>query len=64
MVHVYETATAIYAYQPATNDWKKVGDLPFPRSYCSCTLLPSGEILVIGGRYSKGYTSRVDAAAL
>ena len=60
----YNTTTAIHVYQPATNSWEKVGDLPSPRSACSSTLLPSGEILVAGGRDSKGCTSRVDAAAL
>ena len=60
---VYDTAKDIYVYQPVTNDWKKVGDLPCARSNCSCTLLPSGEILIVGGRQSKGYTTRVDAAA-
>ena len=60
----YSTTTAIHVYQPATNSWEKVGDLPSPRSACSSTLLPSGEILVAGGRDSKGCTSRVDAAAL
>ena len=60
----YNTTTAIHVYQPSTNNWEKVGDLPSPRSACSSTLLPSGEILVAGGRDSKGCTSRVDAAAL
>ena len=60
----YSTTTAIHVYQPATNNWEKVGDLPSPRSACSSTLLPSGEILVAGGRDSKGCTSRVDAAVL
>jgi len=32
--------------------------LPCPRSSCSCTLLPSGHILVVGGLDS----NRVDAA--
>ena len=60
----YNTTTAIHVYQPSTNNWEKVGDLPSPRSACSSTLLPSGEILVAGGRDSKGCTSRVYAAAL
>ena len=59
------TSTAIHVYQPATNNWKKVGDLPSARCSCTSTLLPSGEILVPGGVDSNGKrTSRVDAAAL
>ena len=61
--HGNKNDTAIHVYQPATNNWRKVGDLPCPRSYCSCALLPSGEILVAGGRDSNDKrTSRVDAA--
>ena len=63
--HGNDRSTAILVYQPAENNWKKVGDLPSPRCSCLCTQLPSGEILVAGGRDSNGKrTSRVDAAAL
>ena len=55
---------AIHIYQPTTNDWSKVEDLPTARSSCSCTLLASGEILVAGGRESDGYSSRVDVATV
>ena len=63
--HGNDRSTAIHVYQPATNNWKKVGNLPSPRSSCTCTLLPSGEILVAGGVDSNDeQTSRVDASAL
>ena len=63
--HGNDRSTAIHIYQPATNSWKKVGDLPSPRSACSSILLPSGEILVAGGLDSNGErASRVDAAVL
>ena len=62
----YSTAsTAIHVYQPATNSWSKVGDLPSPRSHCACTVLHSGELLVAGGRDSNGIlTARVDVAVM
>ena len=59
-LHGNKSSTAIHIYQPATINWSKVGDLPYPRSSCSCTLLPSGHILVAGGLDS----NRVDAAML
>ena len=62
--HGNDRSTAIHVYQPATNNWKKVGNLLTARSACACTLLPSGEILVAGGIDSNGRTNRVDAAAL
>ena len=63
--HGNTSSTAIHVYQPATNNWKKVGDLPSPRDSCTSTLLPSGEILVAGGLDSNDeLTSRVDAVVL
>jgi len=44
--HDNERSTAIHVYQPATNIWSKVGDLPCPISHCACTLLRSGGLLV------------------
>ena len=63
--HGNDRSTAIHAYQPATNNWKQVGELPTARSHCACTVLPSGELLVAGG-YDSNWelTSRVDVAAM
>ncbi len=36
----------IHLYQPDTRRWVKVGDLPIARSHCTCSVLPSGEIIV------------------
>ena len=52
--HGNERSTAIHVYQPATNSWSKVGDLPSPRSRCACIVLHSGELLFAGGEDSNG----------
>ena len=57
-------SSAIHLYQPGSRQWVKVGDLPTARSNCSCTLLPSREILVVGGRDENGRISRVDVASV
>ena len=67
--HISEdSSSAIHLYQPGREQWVKVGDLPTARDACSCTLLPSGEILVAGGYNKQGsssyYISRVDVASL
>ena len=63
--HYSTASTAIHVYQPTTNSWSKVGDLPSPRSQCACTVLHSGELLVGGGRDSNGkLTARVDVAVM
>ena len=61
-----DPSSAIHLYQPGSRQWVKVGDLPTARSSCSCTLLPSGEILVAGGYIKQGssYISRVDVASV
>ena len=59
------SSTAIYLYQPESKEWTKVGELPNARRYCSCVLIPSGEMLVAGGyNSSKQITSQVDMASV
>ena len=42
--------TAIYAYNPQANVWEHVSDLPGDGYYGNCcAVLPTGELLVIGG---------------
>jgi len=63
--HDNKRSTAIHVYQPATNSWSKVGDLPSPRSSCACIVLHSGELLVAGGYDSNvKRTARVDVAVM
>ena len=57
-------STAIHLYLPESEKWTKVGDLPSARHYCSCILLPSGELLIAGGYESYATTSRVDVASI
>ena len=41
--------TTILGFSPITNTWKTVGELPEPRCLCTTVLLPTGELLVMGG---------------
>ena len=59
--HGGQRSSAIHVYDQEKNAWNKVGDLPTERQDCACCLLPSGEILVAGGR---GSVSRMDVAAV
>ena len=38
----------IYAYHPERREWVKAGEMPTERAKCSCIVLPSGEIMVVG----------------
>ena len=63
--HDNRTRTDIHLYQPESEQWTKVGDLPNARRYCSCVVLPSGELLVAGGyNTSVELTRRVDVASV
>ena len=39
----------VYMFSPSTNSWIYISDLPEPRSHTAVAILPSTEILVIGG---------------
>ena len=41
--------TTILGFSPITNTWKTIGELPEPRRLCTTVLLPTGELLVMGG---------------
>ncbi|XP_064407475.1 mitogen-activated protein kinase kinase kinase kinase 4-like isoform X3 [Halichondria panicea] len=43
------SSSSIHLYQPDTRRWVKVGDLPTARYSCTCSVLPSGEVIVAGG---------------
>ncbi|XP_064407251.1 uncharacterized protein LOC135352068 isoform X3 [Halichondria panicea] len=43
-------SSLIHLYQPDTRRWVKVGDLPTARLNCTCSVLPSGEVIVAGGQ--------------
>ncbi|XP_064401962.1 uncharacterized protein LOC135347816 isoform X2 [Halichondria panicea] len=42
--------TAISAFSSSTQSWVHVADLPLPLKYSSAVVLPTGELMVIGGR--------------
>ena len=57
--------TTILGFSPITTTWKTVGKLPEPRRVCTTVLLPTGELLVMGGLdgpYSR--TNKVWRAAI
>ncbi|XP_064407315.1 uncharacterized protein LOC135352084 [Halichondria panicea] len=51
--------SSIHLYQPDTRRWVKVGDLPTARYRCTCSVLPSGEVIVAGGETKPFYGNYV-----
>ena len=62
--HGQQRSSTIHVYDQEKNVWNKVGDLPTERTNCACCLLPSGEILVAGGKDRNDWTRRMDKAAV
>ncbi len=52
-------SSSIHLYQPDTRRWVKVGDLLIAQYSCTCSVLPSGEIIVAGGM-TDSFTNMVD----
>ena len=46
----YKPSADINLFNPHTNEWVKIGELPESRLSCACTVLPSGKLLVAGGQ--------------
>jgi hypothetical protein len=45
----YKFVSDIYLFNPFTNQWVKVGDLPEPRQYFICIAYSPGNLLFVGG---------------
>ena len=55
--------TSIQHYQPDTNKWVKVGDMPSPRYNCTCAVTNNGDILIAGGSKDGSHTCTCDIAS-
>ena len=53
-VGVINPTGAIHCYDVATNSWSFVGEMPTPRSPALTAVLPSNELVVVGGRGASG----------
>ena len=45
---------AIHCYDVATNSWSVIGEIPTPRSWVLTAVLPSNELVVVGGEDASG----------
>jgi N-acetylneuraminic acid mutarotase len=46
---------AIYWYDVTTNSWSVIGEMPTPRYHVLTAVLPSNELVMVGGRISKKF---------
>lgn len=45
----YNVMPDIHLYKPSCSKWVKIGELYSDREECACTILPNGEIFIVGG---------------
>lgn len=44
-----EVTTTIHCFDPATEKWTELGEMPSAKSSCSIAVLESGQIMIVGG---------------
>ena len=57
--NIVNPSSSIHLYQPDTSRWVKIGDLPTAHYYCTCSVLPSGEVIVAGGDVGPCYDQKI-----
>lgn len=64
-IQSYKVVSDICLFNPFTNQWVKVGDLPEPRFYCKCVAYSPVNLLLVGGDVGlKKSTSAVYTATI
>ena len=53
---------AIYRYNPTSNSWEVISHMPTARYFCLVAVLPSSELMVVGG--DTGFLGSTDAVAI
>ena len=51
---------AVHKYNPTTNSWDIISNMPTARRHCLVTVLPTNEMMVVGGFTNKWYSSLTD----
>lgn len=46
-----EVTSTLHSFDPATDKWREVGEMPSARSSCSIGVLPGGQVLLAGGYF-------------
>ena len=54
-----KTTSAIHKYNPASDSWDIISNMPTARAYCLVAVLPPKEVMVLGG-----YTDKVEIASI
>ena len=59
----FKATAAIYKYNPTTNSWDHISDMPTARYRCLVAVLPTNETMAVGGWIPRArYTDKVEIA--
>ena len=65
VMKVFKATAAIHKYNPTTNSWDHISNMPTARYDCLVAVLPTNEMMAVGGRISFGYKAdKVDIASI
>jgi len=58
--HARKPTDSIHRYNPATNSWEVISHMPTARCDCLVAVLPSNELMVVGGNIHGAYGACTD----
>ena len=56
----YKITSTVHKYNPATDSWDIISNMPTVRCYCLVAVLPTNEMMVVGGFKNSSYSSLTD----
>src|SRR5206468_2333096 len=59
----FDVLSSAEVYEPVTGAWAEVAPMKFPCTGCNATLLPDGQVLVVGGLSSLAPSPMVSSSA-
>ena len=57
---VGKSTAAVHKYNPTTDSWDIISNMPIARSYCLVAVLTTNEMMVVGGFTANFYSSLID----
>ena len=60
----WRTTAAIHMYNSTTDSWEVISHMATPRRQCIAAVLPSNQLMVVGGRTGKGIDTGTNSVEL
>ena len=60
----YKSTAAVHKYNPTTDSWDIISNMPTARYFCLVAVLPTNEIMVVGGYTNTYDTDKVEITSI